>query len=157
LEDVGKMVLGMDSVIGIELKKQVFGTISTLDKLDTKGEIEWQLVLSQVFENLGFQHNYPIGKYRVDFFVKDLNLILECNGYDNHISYDPIAETKREKFITKNYGLVRFHHLIDWKTLVNGILRTKVGDTTVLYNVEHTNNSPSVSNVNSISPLKSNF
>ena len=41
LEDVGKMVLGMDSIIGIELKKQVFGTISTLDKLDTKGEIEW--------------------------------------------------------------------------------------------------------------------
>ncbi|MDM8567863.1 DUF559 domain-containing protein, partial [Candidatus Halobeggiatoa sp. HSG11] len=130
LEDVGKMVLGMDSVIGIELKKQVFGTISTLDKLDTKGEIEWQQVLSQVFENLGFQHNYPIGKYRVDFFVKDLNLILECNGYDNHSSYEPIAETKREKFITKNYGLVRFHHLIDWKTLVNGILRTKIGDTT---------------------------
>ncbi len=135
LEDVGKMVLGMDSVIGIELKKQVFGTISTLDKLDTKGEIEWQLVLSQVFENLGFQHNYQIGKYRVDFFVKDLNLILECNGYDNHSSYDPIAEAEREKFITKNYSLVRFHHLIDWKTLVNGILRTKIGDTTVLYNV----------------------
>ena len=135
LEDVGKMVLGMDSVIGIELKKQVFGTISTLDKLDTKGEIEWQQVLSQVFENLGFQHNYPIGKYRVDFFVKDLNLILECNGYDNHSSYDKIAEAKREKFITKNYSLVRFHHLIDWKTLMNGILRTKIGNTTVLYNV----------------------
>ncbi|MFK5970643.1 MAG: hypothetical protein QM487_11060 [Candidatus Marithrix sp.] len=48
LKDVGKMVLGMDSVIGIELKKQVFGTISTLDKLDTKDEIEWQLVLAQV-------------------------------------------------------------------------------------------------------------
>ena len=69
LEDVGKMVLGMDSVIGIELKKQVFGTISTLDKLDTKGEIEWQLVLGQVFDNLGFQHNYQMGQYRVYFFV----------------------------------------------------------------------------------------
>ena len=137
LEDVGKMVLGMDSVIGIELKKQVFGTISTLDKLDTKGEIEWQQVLSQVFENLGFEHNYPIGKYRVDFFIKDLNLILECNGYDNHSSYNPIEEAKREKFITKNYSLVRFHHKIDWKTLMNGILRTKIGNITVLYNVDN--------------------
>ena len=63
LENVGKIVLGMDSVIGIELKKQVFGSVSSLAKLDTKGEIEWQQVLSQVFENLGFQHNYPIGKY----------------------------------------------------------------------------------------------
>ncbi len=144
LEDVGKIVLGMDSVIGIELKKQVFGSVSTLAKLDTKGEIEWQQVLSQVFENLGFQHNYPIGKYRVDFFVKDLNLILECNGYDNHISYDSIAESEREKFITKNYSLVRFHHKIDWKILVNGILRTKIGDTTVLYNVGCFDNSSSV-------------
>ena len=91
LEDVSKIALGMDSVISIKLKKQVFGSVSSLAKLDTKGEIEWQQVLSQVFENFGFQHNYPIGKYRVDFFVKDLNLVLECNGYDNHISYDPIT------------------------------------------------------------------
>ncbi len=137
LEDVGKIVLGMDSVIGIELKKQVFGTVGTLGKLDTKGEIEWQQVLSQVFENLGFNHNYQMGKYKVDFFIKDLNLVLECNGYDNHSSYDKIEEAEREKFITKNYSLVRFHHLIDWKTLMNGILRTKKGDTTVLYNADN--------------------
>ena len=68
--------------------------------------------------------------------IKDSNLILECNGYDNHRTYDPLAEAEREKFITKNYSLVRFHHLIDWKTLMNGILRTKKGDTTVLYNVQ---------------------
>jgi len=137
LEDVGKIVLGMDSVIGIELKKQVFGSVSTLAKFDTKGEIEWQQVLAQVFDKLGFQHNYPIGKYKVDFFVKDLNLVLECNGYDNHSSYDPLEEVEREKFITKNYSLVRFHHLIDWKTLMNGILRTKKGDTTMLYNADN--------------------
>jgi len=142
LEDVGKMVLGMDSVIGIELKKQVFGSVSTLAKFDTKGEIEWQQVLAQVFDKLGFQHNYPIGKYRVDFFVKDLNLILECNGYDNHSSYDTMAEA--EKFITKNYSLVRFHHKIDWKTLVNGILRTKVGQVTTLYNVGCFDNSVAI-------------
>ena len=53
LEDVGKLVLSMDSVIGIELKKQVFGNIGTLAKLDTKDEIEWQQVLSQVFKGFG--------------------------------------------------------------------------------------------------------
>ncbi|MFK5970272.1 MAG: DUF559 domain-containing protein [Candidatus Marithrix sp.] len=141
LEDVGKIVLGMDSVIGIELKKQVFGTVGTLAKLDTKGEIEWQHVLAQVFENLGFNHNYQMGKYKIDFFIKDLNLVLECNGYDNHIYYNDIEEQEREQFIIKNYSLVRFHHLTDWKTLVNGILRTKIGDTTVLYNVGKINSS----------------
>ena len=142
LEDVGKIVLGMDSVIGIELKKQVFGTVGTLAKLDTKGEIEWQHVLAQVFDNLGFHHNYQMGKYKVDFFIKDLNLVLECNGYDNHIYYNEIEEKERENFITKNYSLVRFHHKIDWKTLMNGILRTKNGNITVLYN--HPDNAASV-------------
>ncbi|MDM8564484.1 DUF559 domain-containing protein [Candidatus Halobeggiatoa sp. HSG11] len=138
----------MDSVIGIELKKQVFGSVSTLAKFDTKGEIEWQQVLRQVFDSLGFNHNYQIGKYRVDFFVQDLNLVLECNGYDNHNSYDPVAEAKREKFITKNHSLVRFHHKIDWKTLVNGILRTKQGNVTVLYDIDKTNDYLSVSGLN---------
>ena len=47
LEDVSKITLGMDSVIGIELKKQDFGHIGTIAKLDTKGEIEWQQILAQ--------------------------------------------------------------------------------------------------------------
>ncbi|MFK5971123.1 MAG: hypothetical protein QM487_13525 [Candidatus Marithrix sp.] len=42
LEDVSKIALGMDSVIGIELKKQAFGHLGTIVKPDTKGEIEWQ-------------------------------------------------------------------------------------------------------------------
>ncbi len=78
-----------------------------------------------------------MGKYKVDFFIKNLNLVLECNGYDNHSSYNQLEEAEREKFITKNYSLVRFHHKIDWKTLMNGILRTKKGDTTVLYNINN--------------------
>jgi len=80
----------------------------------------------------------------INYYLKnhtDLNLILECNGYDNHSSYDKIAEAEREQFITKNYSLVRFHHKIDWKTLVNGILRTKIGQITTLYNVGKFNKS----------------
>ncbi|MFK5971587.1 MAG: DUF559 domain-containing protein [Candidatus Marithrix sp.] len=84
LESVSKIVLGMDSIVGIELKKQIFGNVGTLVKSNTKGEIEWQQVLAQVFEGFGFHHNYTFGSYRADFFVKDLRLILECNGYDNH-------------------------------------------------------------------------
>ena len=64
-----KIALGMDSVIGIELKKQAFGNIGTIAKPNTKGEIEWQQVLSQVFEGFGFHHNYTIGSYRADLGV----------------------------------------------------------------------------------------
>ncbi len=100
LESVSKIVLGMDSVVGIELKKQIFGNTGTLVRTDTKGEVEWQNILSQVFEGFGFYHNYSFGSYRVDFFIKDLKLILECNGYDNHRYYNQAEE--REQLLKQN-------------------------------------------------------
>ncbi len=136
LEDVSKIVLGMDSVVGIELKKQIFGNVGTLVKSDTKGEIEWQQVLAQVFEGFGFHHNYTFGSYRVDFFIQDLNLILECNGYDNHRYYNKEEEKQREKLLNQNYTIIRFHHKITPEQLFNGILKTKIGKTIKLYNIE---------------------
>ncbi|MDM8567474.1 DUF559 domain-containing protein [Candidatus Halobeggiatoa sp. HSG11] len=137
VHDVGTIALGMDSVIGIGLKEQMFGSLSSLAKLDTKGEIEWQQVLEEIFAGFNFHHNYMIGKYKVDFFVKELNLVLECNGYENHAFYDQQLEAEREKFINKGHRVVRFHHLVGLKTLVNGILHAQVGDVVKLYDVEH--------------------
>ncbi|MDM8567471.1 DUF559 domain-containing protein, partial [Candidatus Halobeggiatoa sp. HSG11] len=102
---------------------------------DTKGEIEWQQVLEEIFAGFNFHHNYMIGKYKVDFFVKELNLVLECNGYENHAFYDQQLEAEREKFINKGHRVVRFHHLVGLKTLVNGILHAQVGDVVKLYDV----------------------
>jgi len=136
LEDVSKIVLGMDSVIGIELKKQIFGNVGTLVKTDTKGEIEWQQVLAQVFAGFGFHHNYTIGSYRADFFVKDLRIILECNGYDNHRNYNQQEELQREKLLKQNYSIIRFHHKITPEKLFNGILQAKMGKVVKLYEIK---------------------
>jgi len=133
IQDVGTIALGIDSVIGIGLKEKMFGSVSSLAKLDTKGEIEWQQVLAEIFAGFSFYHNYQIDRYRVDFYVKELNLILECNGYDNHANYDQIYEAQREQFLN-NYRVVRFHHQVDLKTLFNSILRAKMGTITKLYN-----------------------
>jgi hypothetical protein len=54
LDDVTKIALGMDSVIGIELKKQVFGQIGSFAKPETSTEVQWQKVLSSVFEGFDF-------------------------------------------------------------------------------------------------------
>jgi len=130
IQDVGTIALGMDSVIGIDLKEKM--SVSSLAKFDTQGEIEWQQVLTEIFAGFSFYHNYQIGNYRVDFYVKELDLILECNGYDSHANYNQVYEVKREQFLN-NYRVVRFHHQIDLKTLFNGILRAKMGTITKLY------------------------
>ncbi len=147
INDVGTIALGMDSVVGISLKEQMFGSVSSLVKLDTKGEIEWQQVLTEIFAGFSFYHNYMIGKYKVDFYVKELNLVLECNGYDCHDSYDKKLEAEREQFIDKEHRVVRFHHLVGLKALVNGILHAQVGDVVRLYDVEHSGNVQSLGNL----------
>jgi very-short-patch-repair endonuclease len=132
VQDVGTIALGMDSVIGISLKEKMFGPVSALAKFETKGEIEWQQVLAEIFAGFSFYHNYQIGPYRVDFYVKELDLILECNGYDCHINYEQSYETQREHFLN-DHCIVRFHHQVELKTLFNGILRAKAGTITKLY------------------------
>jgi len=136
LEAVSKIVLGIDSVVGLELKKQIFGHVGTLVKTDTKGEVEWQQVLTQVFDGFGFYHNYSFGSYRVDFFIKDLKLILECNGYDNHRYYNQEEERQREQLLKQNYSIIRFNHKITLERLFNGILKTKMGKVVRLYDIE---------------------
>jgi very-short-patch-repair endonuclease len=135
LDDVTKMALGMDSVIGIELKKKVFGQIGSFAKPSTSLEIQWREVLSKVFEGFDLHFNYPIGSYKVDFFVAKLMLVLECNGYC-HRYYDDKQEKVREKVITQKYSLVRFHHKVNLETLFNGILQAKPGTTVRLYDLE---------------------
>ncbi len=135
LDDVTKIALGMDSVIGIELKKQVFGQIGSFAKPETSSEVQWQKVLSSVFQGFDLHFNYPIGPYKVDFFVAKLMLVLECNGYC-HRYYDATQEKEREKLITQRYSLVRFHHQISLETLFNGILQAKPGTMVKLYDLE---------------------
>ncbi len=49
IQDVGTIALGMDSVVGIGLKEKMFGSVSSLAKFETKGEIEWQQVFAENF------------------------------------------------------------------------------------------------------------
>jgi len=132
LDDVAKIAMGMDTVVGIGLKKRVFGQIGGFAKPDTSSEIQWREVLSKIFDGFDLRFNYPVGKYKVDFFVAKLMLVLECNGYC-HLYYDPVKEAERDKFISRRYGMVRFDHRISLETLFNGILQAKTGTVIRLY------------------------
>ncbi|OAD23837.1 hypothetical protein THIOM_000319 [Candidatus Thiomargarita nelsonii] len=72
LDDVTKIALGMDSIMGIELKKQVFGQIGSFAKPETSAEIQWQKVLSLVFEGFDLHFNYPI--IQGGFFCSKVNV-----------------------------------------------------------------------------------
>ena len=135
LEDVTKIAFNLNSPVSKELKQQVFGEVGAFIKSETKGEIEWQKTLTKVFAGFRLHHNYPIGKYRADFVIEELGLALECNGFNNHATYDQQKEAEREQFVNQRYSLVRFNHKINWEALANGILRAKLGKVIKLYKV----------------------
>lgn len=137
LGEVFKIVCGMDTEMGIKLKKRMFGEIGSFAKPYTKSEIEWRPFFSKIFEGFGLHFSYPIENYFVDYFVSKMLLVLECNGYDCHHSYDPEEEVAREKVITQKYGLVRFHHRVSVEALFNGILQAKPGVIIRLYDLQH--------------------
>lgn len=103
--DVAKLGFRMNTVPGIKLKEKLFGEIDGFAHPDTSAEVCWQAVFAHIFAGLGFHHNYPLGRYRVDFKVDHLNLVLECNGFE-HRYYDAQHEQEREQFITQNYSLI---------------------------------------------------
>lgn len=128
MEDVSKIATGLDTSVGLDIKKRLFGDIAHFAEIQTKDEIQWHNAFCRAFDGLGLYHNYPIDQYKVDFFVQGLLLVLECNGYCRRY-YDPEQEAIREKVITQKYGykLVRFHHRISWQSLMNAVLKIKLG------------------------------
>ena len=137
LDEVAKIAFGMDTEVGIDLKKRIFGQLGTFANFQIRDEIQWRKVLAEVFKCFDLRYNYTIGKYRVDFFVANMGtgLVLECNGF-SHRYYDPKEEAEREKAITEKYALVRFHPKVSLETLVNGILQAKAGSVIRLYDLK---------------------
>lgn len=111
LEEVSKILLGMDTARGIELKQKVLGEMGEFFHPYPQEETNWENALQEVFEGFGFERHYRIGDYTVDYFISDFGLCLECNGYE-HEYYDKKYESQRQEYILKKYALVRLHHKI---------------------------------------------
>jgi len=141
-ENVGKIALYMSSKIQKQLQIDVFGEgnalteLGSLAKPETKGQIEWLKSFNKMFDGFDFKHNSQFDEYRPDYLIEELKLCIELNGYDNHAGYDPDAERAREQAILdEGYGILRFHHQVDWEDLANGILHSKVGTVVKRYDI----------------------
>ena len=138
VDDVVKITFGMDTEITAKLKKRMFGNLGTFAKMDSKDEVQWREVLREIFGGFNLYFNHPIGKYRyyVDYFIPELLLCLECNGF-SHKYYNQEEEKKREETITQEYVLIRFQPDISPNKLFNGILHAKPGKVIRLYSLQN--------------------
>lgn len=54
--------------------------------------------IEQSFSEVEMFKQFKVGKYRVDLYIEEYDLVIECDEY-NHINRDPTKEKEREEFI----------------------------------------------------------
>lgn len=66
----------------------------------SRKEIEFKDELVDFFKSMGLsiESQYRVGRYRVDFYIPYLNLVIEYDEKEHRL-YDPNLEKKREEFI----------------------------------------------------------
>ena len=73
-------------------------------------EQEYISAIKETFHYLTCYTQFSIDRYRLDLFIKELNLAVECDEY-GHRDRDPYKEKEREDYIKKKIGcdFVRFN------------------------------------------------
>jgi very-short-patch-repair endonuclease len=127
MDDVAKIVVGINSGRSIEIKDKLFDQAGALAKPARAGVADWKSTFANIFSGLGFCCDYPIGSYTVDYFVSSLSLVLECHNLAPKPEYGSKEEKERTAVITQRYDLIRFDREISIEQLFNGILYFKFG------------------------------
>ena len=59
----------------------------------------WQLLRNRRFLNLKFRRQRPFGRYFLDFFCEELNLVIELDGVQHFEEKNVAHDTERTKFL----------------------------------------------------------
>lgn len=89
----------------IELAKQLGYKIITTVK-----EQETILILKESFKHINCKTQCQVGKYRIDLYIADYNLAIECDEY-NHKHNSSNYEEQRESYIKRklNCDFIRYN------------------------------------------------
>jgi len=66
----------------------------------TKSEIFlWQYLKNKQMHGFTFNRQKPLGRYIVDFYCKELNLVIEVDGDSHHIEEAELKDAERQKVL----------------------------------------------------------
>ncbi len=90
--------------------KQAKKRVAELNKCDSYIEANLYLALIRSTSRYVFSPQVAIGGYRVDFLVEGTNIIIECDGYDNHKTKEQIIhDNQRDRVLAREgYVVLRF-------------------------------------------------
>ena len=105
--------------------KDIFDKSSNLEKRrllrkhSTKEEIIlWERLKNRKFHNIKFRRQHGIGEYIVDFYCKELNLVIELDGNQHYEKYNLEYDEIRTEFLNSlGLKVIRF----DNKKILNNI------------------------------------
>lgn len=84
----------------------------------------WNRLKGKVLYGYGFNRQKPLGNYIVDFYCKELKLVVEIDGISHKYEDAYLSDQKRQK-VLENFDLnfIRFHDM-DVKRNIENVLRT---------------------------------
>jgi very-short-patch-repair endonuclease len=84
--------------------------IEDINKINSYIECNLYMNFIQETSKYVLQPQEKIAGYRVDFLVKETNIVVECDGYEHHKTKEQITnDCKRQRELTKlGYTIVRF-------------------------------------------------
>lgn len=84
--------------------------IEDINKINSYIECNLYMNFIQETSKYVLQPQEKIAGYRVDFLVKDTNIVVECDGYEHHKTKEQLTnDCKRQRELTKlGYTIVRF-------------------------------------------------
>ena len=73
-------------------------------------EQEYISAIKEAFYYMDCKSQFPVNTYYVDLYIKDFNLVIECDEY-NHRDRDPMYEQERQEYIESKLGchFIRFN------------------------------------------------
>jgi very-short-patch-repair endonuclease len=94
----------------LDIQKDRKKALEDLNKINSYIECNLYIAFCRATNNYELMPQYKILNYKADFLVKDTNLVIECDGYDQHKTKEQIAsDYKRERdIINDGYSVIRF-------------------------------------------------
>lgn len=89
---------------------QARARVKDINKCSSYIEANLYLAFDRLTSDYKLIPQYKVGKYRCDFVVEGYNILVECDGYDNHKTKEQLThDCQRDRYLAgEGYTVLRF-------------------------------------------------
>jgi very-short-patch-repair endonuclease len=102
-----QQLISKSKVCGPDKLQQIVDAFDLQLFITPRKEHEHLEAIEKTFSEVKMYKQFRVGRYRVDLYIEEYNLVVECDEY-NHTNYNRREEEERELFIKSELGCCDF-------------------------------------------------